>query len=78
MYKKILTLMALTSLILLSGCMLEEETPARDIPELVYSLNNLERTSDINIYKFIDYEEGVLCYVSIGYKKGGISCIKID
>lgn len=44
--------------------------------ETFFINNPAGRESTVWVAKFYDHDEGVVCYVSDGFKAGGISCVK--
>jgi hypothetical protein len=68
-------LVLMLSLVLLAGC---TAAPAASVSGIasgdVYQLPSAGGTT---VHRVHDREKGVLCYVSDGYKSGGISCIEI-
>lgn len=65
---KKLILIVLTCLLLV-GCTPESSNPAFAGTKLPY---------DVDIYRYVDGEAGVVCWVFFGIYKGGISCLPIS
>ncbi|QIR31212.1 hypothetical protein M1M18_gp088 [Halorubrum virus Serpecor1] len=76
-FRKILLILAVVSTITLAGCVAEqpEESPikanASDATE-VYEDNQK------SVDRFIDREAGVVCYASVAYEGGGLSCVPMN
>lgn len=66
--------------LLLTGCgeITIDRPPIPDLgEEYLGTINGGGGLTSSAVYRFIDEEYNVLCYVTSDYKKGGISCIPL-
>ncbi|UBF19628.1 hypothetical protein HRTV-10_gp44 [Halorubrum tailed virus 10] len=76
-WRKILLALAVVSTIALAGCVAEqpEESPIKaDASDATEVYEDNQKSVD----RFIDREAGVVCYASVAYDGGGLSCVPIS
>jgi hypothetical protein len=73
--KRILLIVILLLLLLvpLFGCV----SPENQGTEIEEEINIIYGSKFSTVFKVYDYVEGNVCYVFVGYEKGGIDCMEI-
>ena len=71
-FRSALSFAALT--VLLAGCVAQPPTPVDGQP-VQGSVSAMPSAGGMLVYRVKDAETGTTCYVSSGYKSGGISCL---
>lgn len=77
MMKKISLILVMLLLVSCGGKVQQAQTTETQQLEHVWTVSPKGYVSMV-IYKFHDYEEGVMCYVGVGADVGGLSCLYLE